>query len=292
MDVLVVEDVGSMKLRKLHQEEHIKTRKLWEEIFTEDSPQFLDYYYSVKIRDNEIYVIEDGDEIVSMVHLNPYEMYVNNQIYQTHYIVAVATDVRYRKQGLMRKLLNHVMQVMSDRGEPFTFLMPAAEAIYKPFGFGFIYEQKSEKVVGKKSCDTMLEVIPAKEEYCREIADFANGYLQKYDVVTQRSEEYYKRLLAEQKSEGGGILIAKHNGIITGIFCYTSVGAIEIREPLFYDKEDLQHIIYLLTGNETQSVLCNGYGAEETKPIIMAKILSPDFKFDLKKAKVFLNEVV
>ena len=49
-----------MKLRKLHPEEHIKTRKLWEEIFTEDTPEFLDYYYSVKAKDNEIYVIEDG----------------------------------------------------------------------------------------------------------------------------------------------------------------------------------------------------------------------------------------
>ena len=30
-------------IRKLEQEEHKKTRKLWEEIFCEDSKKFLDY---------------------------------------------------------------------------------------------------------------------------------------------------------------------------------------------------------------------------------------------------------
>ena len=134
-DAQVAGDVKDMKVRKLQPEEHIRTRHLWEEIFTEDTTEFLDYYYSVKIKNNEIYVVEDNGEIVSMLHLNPYEMRVGDKLFQTHYIVAVATKGNYRKQGLMRLLLNHVMQVMADRGEPFTFLMPASEAIYKPFGF-------------------------------------------------------------------------------------------------------------------------------------------------------------
>lgn len=297
MDVPVAVDVRDnrmkyMKVRKLRQEEHIRTRKLWEEIFTEDTPEFLDYYYSVKTIDNEIYVIEDGGEIVSMLHLNPYQMRIQDKIYQTHYIVAVATDERYRKRGLMRQLLNHAMQVMADRGEPFTFLMPAAEAIYKPFGFEFVYEQKREKVSGKKCKDSTLEIVEASQSDCQAIADFANEILCAYDVVTWRDADYYKTTLAEQISENGGILVAKRDGKIEGVFCYAKEGQFEIREPLFCDKEVLQHAIYHLTGNETEPVLCVGYGHEESKPMIMAKVLNPEFNFDLKKAKVFLNEVV
>ena len=280
------------KVRKLSPEEHIKTRRLWEEIFTEDTPKFLDYYYSVKAKDNEIYVIEDNGEIVSMLHLNPYEMRVKDKIYQTHYIVAVATDERYRKRGLMRQLLNHAMQVMVDRGEPFTFLMPASEAIYKPFGFEFVYEQKREKVVGKKCIDETLVIEKAKEEDCQAIADFANEFLKEYDVVTWRDEEYYKMILAEQTSENGGILVAKRDEKLEGIFCYAKETEFVIREPLCYDKAILQHAIYHLTGNETDYVLCTGYGSEESKPMIMAKVLNSEFDFDLKNAKVFLNEVV
>lgn len=281
-----------MKVRKLRLEEHIRTRKLWEEIFTEDTPEFLDYYYSVKTKDNEIYVIEDGEKIVSMLHLNPYQMRVKDKIFKTHYIVAVATDERYRHQGLMRQLLNHVMKLMADRGEPFTFLMPANEAIYKPFEFEFIYEQKREKVIGKQSNDASLKITQACNDDCQAIADFANEMLKNCDVVTWRDEDYYKMILAEQVSENGGILVAKRDGKIQGVFCYAKEADFEIREPLFYDKAVLQHAIYHLIGNETQRVLCTGYGSEESKPMIMAKVLNPEFDFDLKNAKVFVNEVV
>lgn len=281
-----------MKVRKLRQEEHFKTRRLWEKIFTEDTLEFLDYYYSVKVNDNEIYVMEDNGVIVSMLHLNPYQMRVRNKIFKTHYIVAVATDERYRHQGLMRQLLNHAMQIMADRGEPFTFLMPAAEAIYKPFGFEFIYEQKREKVSGKKCEDNTLKIMEAGPKHCQAIADFANEILCEYDVVTWRDATYYQTLLSEVSSEGGGILIAEKDSQIVGVFPYAKGQALQMHEPLMKEKSVLQHAIYHLTGNETDCILCTGYGTEESKPIIMTKVLNPEFDFDLKNAKVFINEVV
>ena len=60
-----------MKIRKLKQEEHRMTRSLWEEIFTEDDEAFLDYYYQVKTAEKSIYIIEEGDQSVSMLLLNP-----------------------------------------------------------------------------------------------------------------------------------------------------------------------------------------------------------------------------
>ena len=107
-----------MKVRKLRQEEHIRTRKLWEEIFTEDTPRFLDYYYSIKTKDNEIYVIEENGEIVSMLHLNPYQMRIGDKFYQTHYIVAVATDERYsseQKAVFLSCLLRSVSSILASR---------------------------------------------------------------------------------------------------------------------------------------------------------------------------------
>ena len=290
-----------MILRKLEKQEHIKTRKLWEEVFTEDTPEFLDYYYSVKTLENEIYVIEEDDKIVSMLHLNPYQMRIGNDIFQTHYIVAVATDENYRKRGYMAALLNHTMQVMKDRGEPFTFLMPAAEAIYKPFGFEFIYEQKRGYITGKAYKDDGMKFELAEQKDCQEIADFTNELLREYDVVTWRDASYYETLLQEQASENGGILLAKRHGRLEGVFVFAKIEnkdgqnsksqRIEIREPLFKQKEILEYAVYCLTEDETSSVFCTGYG-NETKPMIMAKVLSTDFKENLKKMKVFLNEVV
>ncbi len=287
-----MQNMNDRKVRKLQANEHILTRKLWEEVFVEDTPEFLDYYYSVKTKDNEIYVIEDGNEIVSMIHLNPYDMRIGDMVYQTHYIVAVATKESYRKCGLMRQLLNHVLRVMTERGEPFTFLMPASEEIYRPFGLEYVYEQRQGKVTGKSSDDPTFEIISATEDDCQNVADFANQILHQYDIVTWRTASYYETLFAELASEDGGILVAKRKGKIVGVFCYAQGSEIIIREPLCLDKAVLQHAIYHLTGSETERVLCIGYGSEETKPMIMAKVLNPEFNFVLKNAKIFINEEV
>lgn len=278
-------------IRKLDPKEHGRTRELWEKIFTEDAPEFLDYYYSEKVKENEIYVIEDDGEIVSMIHLNPYLMRIGNEIQNTHYIVAVATDENYRRKGLMATLLHHVMDVMQKRGEPFTFLMPASESIYKPFGFEFIYEQGQTPVVGMKFNDE-VQIEEACEADCEKMVEFANAYLQKYEITTWRTLNYYKRTLAEQKSENGGILLLKRNGNICGIVCYAKEKEFEIREPLVKKEEDLKHCIYALTGNETDPILCTAFGDEIKKPMIMAKAFSKEMDEKIKNAKVFINEVV
>lgn len=131
-----------MELRKLEQTEHHKTRALWELVFSEDTKAFLDYYYYFKTRDNEIYVIEEDGAIRSMLQLNPYMLWIEEDTHLCHYVIAVATEENYRRRGYMGQLLCQAMQEMYDRKEPFTFLMPAAERIYTPYDFRFVYDQR------------------------------------------------------------------------------------------------------------------------------------------------------
>jgi len=130
-----------MKLRKLEQSENRNTRKLWETVFSEDSKEFLDYYYYFKTKDNEIFVIEEEGGIRSMLQLNPYTLQIEEDSRPCRYIIGVATEKEYRKRGYMGTLLRRAMQEMYDRKEPFTFLMPAAESIYTPYDFRFVYDQ-------------------------------------------------------------------------------------------------------------------------------------------------------
>lgn len=131
-----------MELRRLEEQEHQKTRKLWEEVFSDDTRAFLDYYYFIKTRENEIWVIEEDGEIQSMLQLNPYQLQVAEHPFLCRYIIAVATRAQYRSRGYMSSLLRKAMQEMYGKKEPFTFLMPAAEAIYTPYDFRFVYSQR------------------------------------------------------------------------------------------------------------------------------------------------------
>ena len=84
-----------MQIRKLERDEHIKTRPVYETIFPSDSKSFVDYYYTEKTKDNDIYVIEEDGGIQSMIHLNPYTLMGNGKEQPSHYIVAVETKEEY-----------------------------------------------------------------------------------------------------------------------------------------------------------------------------------------------------
>ena len=66
-----------MKIEKLEVSQHLDTRKLYEEVFSEDEKSFVDYYYQEKTKDNIIYIVREDDDIQAMLHLNPYTRMVN-----------------------------------------------------------------------------------------------------------------------------------------------------------------------------------------------------------------------
>lgn len=212
-----------MIIRKLELEEHKNTRPLYEEVFHEDSQSFVEYYYTEKTKDNQIYVLEENENIRSMLHLNPYRVMVNGQEKQAHYIVAVATQEAYRKRGYMKAIMKKALVDMYHAGESFTFLMPAAEAIYLPHDFRTVYEQKRRFYVFRNRQGALKEdeVRPAVREDCLELSEFSNEYLRKnYQVYVIRDAAYYMRLIKEYESDGGKLMIRRTNGKITDCLPY------------------------------------------------------------------------
>ena len=116
----------TMKIRRLEKEEHQVVRSLYEEVFSEDSTSFGDYYFTEKTKDNVIYVLEEEGAVRSMLHLNPYQIKVNGIEKTAHYIVAVATQENWRKRGYMKALIRKALKDMYQDGENFTLLKPAA----------------------------------------------------------------------------------------------------------------------------------------------------------------------
>ena len=92
-----------MEIRKLESAEHGKTRFLWEKIFKEDSQTFVDYYYFIRTKENVIYVVEEDGAIRSMLQKNPYRMKLEDSVFDSEYIVGVATEKEYRSRGYMQQ---------------------------------------------------------------------------------------------------------------------------------------------------------------------------------------------
>ena len=290
-----------MKIRKLDKTEHLRTKALYQEVFPEDSQAFVDYYYQYKAAENHIYAVEDAQgEILSMLHLNPYQINLSDRLVSSHYIVAVATREEWRHQGMMRSLLKRALTDMYTQKERFTFLMPAAEAIYRPFGFHFIYRQNQKVIAGKASTgNDSVWCRPAQIGDLETLSAFASNYLhEKYCVYALHTSAYFKQLLAEQSAQNGQVILILENQRICGYFFCGVEKETSVREAVIEARYEacLWSVIadYL---KEHEKIRVLGFSpplvAEKTKqvPVIMARIIHLEAMLNALKATapVFLQ---
>lgn len=162
-------------------EEKQATRWLYEQAF-EDPEAFVDYYYGVKCSDNKMVVKEDADgKLLSMLHLNPYSLYVCGATVASYYVVAVATDKDHRHEGHMTDILDAAFSLLREEGVPFVFLLPVDPAIYTGFGF--------ETVCKFRLREERLPYESVKSEF---------------DVYCIHDERYMEREEAENRLAGEG----------------------------------------------------------------------------------------
>ncbi len=258
-----------MEIRKLETEEHVRTRELWEAVFSEDTDRFLDYYYEYMTSHNDIYVVEKDSEIVSMLHMNPYQMMIKGTVFSSHYIVAVATKECERKQGLMGKLLRRALHDSYHSENPFVYLMPAAEEIYKPYDFVTVCEQKHYQYLGPMEGANFVSHNPsisfeyAKAEHCEKLAEFVNEHIgASYQIFTYRDESYYRQLLKEQACQKGGIIIVRKAGKMVGCFLTANEGYQQVRELIFL-KGMLEELDLLLEVKEAPKIMARATHVEK-----------------------------
>lgn len=231
-------DGGIMgKIRYLKQQEKQKTRAMYEEIFPEDSKEFVDYYYKWKAGENRILIMEESGMLQVMMHLNPYTLWIHGHLRELPYIVAVATHPDCRRQGKMGQVMKQALQDLARQNAPFTFLLPADSAYYHGQGFVFApcqdvwssFPAKDARNQQEKADDKSQDVwspFPAKgsqeklfqefqwqearEADIPEMVEFSNNILEEnYHIFIKRDAHYYQRLFAEIRAEQGKVLLLK-----------------------------------------------------------------------------------
>lgn len=244
-----------MKIRELEKEKFIITKELYEEAFNEDSNKFVEFYYNfIQMKDinYRIFVIEEDNEVVSMIHLHPYKFNYLDKIISTYYIVAVATKISHRKRGLYSKLLHFVFEKLKEEKCPFVFLMPASEKIYEPYEFIKLIEFNSNIVKSRESSIIFEEVDNIDDnlysEKLKEYIYLNNDFAYK---------TYQNMCLA---ALDGAYYIAKKNDKILGYIRY--VGEDKSLLDVISDKEVEEEIISSFANymelDEIRIDLCKG----------------------------------
>lgn len=202
-----------MKMEVLYDEKSNKgaVYSLWQQAFRDPEP-FADYYFQWVYPQNQVLLIKQGDEIRSMLHLNPYRFRWNpggeKPIFlELHYIVGVATAAAYRRQGMMAACMRKALEDLEAREEPFTYLMPANTEYYTPFQFVSLTKERrwvrqAEGWIPKeKNSGTPRNGFPMSSPE------------ERFSISPERSPDYFRRLRAEVQCEHGDLLEWEDDGI-------------------------------------------------------------------------------
>lgn len=261
--------------------------RLWQSCF-HDSDAFTDYYFDTYFRENRVLMLEEDGKLRAMLHLNPYTMAVGARLVDSYYIVGVATDENYRHRGAMTRLLKKVFADTYDARMPFVYLMPADEAIYRPFEFACIYAQRVEKkrsetagtlTIGAEGPVTGRPAASVSD--WKNIAAMANGCLsENYDWYTWRDGHYFERLQKENQADGGDLLMLFAENTCIGYLSYAMEQKIEVRE-IFCESRWRQAAaewfgaFFAEAEGEVLPLAPEGFlqGEMERRPIIMGRIV-------------------
>lgn len=282
-------------IRYLEESEKGKCRALWQEAFPEDREGFLKYYFNWKTADNQVLVKEDEKgRILTMAHLNPYQVMVRGQIWQLDYIVGVATATDSRHQGHMRDILGKMLLDMNKDGKAFCYLMPAAEALYRPFGFRYIFDQplwrmKAELPEGVRQEEVNLGQNQPEEAI--KLASWMNRWLEaRYQVYALRDDRYVERLWAELESEHGQVYgWYDKQGVLNALQAFWGMEKKEQRFLYSMEPDWIEREVSEETGGEARREVRSAIMARITHVARMMKVICLDEEAPCDEIEVLIR---
>lgn len=277
-----------------------KIYKMYQEIF-QDPESFAEYYFHDVYPGNQVVLAREGEEILGMIHLNPYKIKTGSKSYNLNYIVAVAVQREHRRRGIMAQMLVKSLCDMQKKHQPFTYLMPANRAYYEPFQFAFVMDWNECEIKGEQK-QVSGEICSVKQEEYSEISAFLAEVLVQYGVYTIPDENYLRHLEKECQSSRGGIYKFCDKGELLGMFA-ESVDSKEVSVTWAFSKEPQKMLQKIRDRYAHQKIqLVGGNLLEgEKNPRIMARIVcleswgeilkgSEDFRFFLKVDDFWIPE--
>lgn len=230
----------SDEYKYLGDKEKEMSRALYLSCFPEDSESFVSYYYREKTKDNRILVKKrisgESEELLSMVHCNPYRIKIKDKVYNLDYLVAVATNPDHRREGHMKTMLEKLSEDMRQDSVPLTYLVPVNPKVYEPLGFSFIAD-KPEYRLNPRGTALKRRACRDTDGDCKQAAEFMTLWLsERYEMHTVRDKAYVSRFLKELAAENGSLDFLFDSESLVGIQAYWGQESREQRLLYAYDE--------------------------------------------------------
>ena len=193
---------------------------LYEDAFPEDSKAYRDYFFLHHYKENNLrYIIEDG-LMKACLHIKMNSYKYMNEVVQIPLIVGASTDKRYRKQGLMKRLLDEFIQECKGNKIPWIILKTEIPQVYQKSGF--IPVGQMEKVGHYDKLENCQIEQTSNMALLKSIYD--TYFMDKpYDL---RDVSYFQDLVYALSLEGYESYLIKHDKEILG-YVIDKAGSVE-----------------------------------------------------------------
>lgn len=245
-------------IRYLEDREKLNIVPLYESCFN-DTEEYKKYYFEEILPENHVAVCEEDGEIKGMLHLIPKSVTMGKIKNHSFYIYGVATDEKYRKQGVMTEIMDSVLNDLYQNNEFLTYLIPESpekSEIYRKFGFDYVMDKpvlKSEELRKKPTHSLVLR--KADHSDLARLAIFAESTMEeRYGLFLSKDREYFKNIFSLMDAEGGRVELYFENKIVLGY-------------RIGFDDEVIEEVL-------DDSIQSMSWEGSETSPYAMARILN------------------
>lgn len=225
---------------------------LWRDSFEDEDEMSTNFYFINRYQKENTYLLKNNNQLVSMLQIVTYTILLNNKEEQAYFILGVATNKSYQRQGLMKKLMNYVLALPKYQNAKI-MLQAYHPELYYQFGFNEDYFHKVTKV-DKQSylIKSRLKII---ENYdYNKLVNLYNYFCNRFTGYRKRDIDYYKKYLIPRciafKEE---IEIFYRDTKAVGYAIYSEDDTtIKISEIIYLDQNELNDMLnYFVNSNKT-----------------------------------------
>lgn len=202
-------------------------RRLWDEAFPEE-PLFNNWFFECRYRPDTCLVLREDGVIKAMAQQLCYEL---KDVGKVSYIYGAATKQEYRRQGMMRRLLNFSFDMDKKRGRAASILIPQNKPLfdfYSALGYKTAFYVHSGTFEGKADT-TGFELRNASDD---DIPFMDSLYTEKAGKnYILRTYEYWREQINMFRTLDGEVFILLNKGNPVGYAFYNGDFVQEIFTP-------------------------------------------------------------
>lgn len=245
-----------MDFRLVTEEDDKAVRRLWSYSFNGDEPFFSWYFSQFYDRRNGLGGYENG-ELLTCLHLHPYQLSLRGSSLATSYIVGVASDPAARRGGMIRHLLTASLEEMRRRGHWISILMPSKAGFYAPYQWllcyhHLLYVVKLEDLrpLAKPAGNILYIESVTLDFFAQSYAKFVAG---KHGYVERTQQDWVHRL-NEHINDKGFVYCLEMDGQPAGYIMYSFKGkTMLIKDMVYADARAQAALFSFIYGHRSQA---------------------------------------